>query len=249
MKKTLILSVVLAACFAAMGFCKPLEEPETAPALDFDGAANTTVIDALPFSKTFNDRMRVISAVDGPRNFILRIYRAKKSAWEVFGTAEITGFADRDFVDSDKKAGKCRWVAITPVDGGDFIYEPAPDGTDLFITVLPKKELIDSASKARATIFENSAIKGVFKDDITVVNKSSTIMANFSVFAFNDQNEPWKKMGDFQLKSAKNNEKTVYSPYKEDITNYKYYAIVSDGNFQYSAAKVKKNLVITATDK
>ena len=246
MKKTIILSMALALCFATAGFSKTVE-PETAPAPFFEGAENATVLDVVEVKK-FDDRVRVINAGSDAKNFKIHIYRAKTDSWEFFGLAETKCFGDTDFVDSDKKAKKCRWVAITPIGGGDFKYQIRGDGTDLFITVLPKKELIDSALKAKAKVFEVASLDGgKFKDDVEVHNKSSNTKAAFSVFAFDNSSDAWTKIGDAEL-DGKGKEKTIYAPYTYSVANFKFFAIVAkDGKeYNYSAVVAKKNLVITA---
>ena len=248
MKKTLVLAATLAIFFAASGFCKKAPEPETAPSPNFDGSEGATVLDVSSLKK-FNDRVRVISAIDDKKNFKINIYRAKTNSWEFFGMARTKGFGDTDFVDSEKKAKKCRWVAITPIGGGDYKYMISSSGTDLFITALPKKDLIDASAKAKAKVFEVAKLDGgAFKDDVEVNNTTSDPAASFAVFAFNEPNEAWTKIGDADFQNVSGSNKIIYAPYEFSVSKFKFFAIVSnDGkSYNYSAVIVKKNLVITA---
>ena len=138
-KKLIVCFAALAVCFMSAAFAKSNSEPESAPATNFEGAAeNTSVLD-LSAIKGFDERIRIVSAFDGMDEFLVHICRSKRKGWQYFGTAHTDSSGDKDFVDSNHDAKKCRWVAITPLSGKTYKYILKVADSDLYITVFPKK--------------------------------------------------------------------------------------------------------------
>ena len=250
MKKTLILATALALLSAATVFAKSNPEPETAPAIE--NAEKTVVIDASSVMKKFSDNVRLISGIDGNHTFIVRYYNAKKEQWNLLGSARLLRFADTAFVDSDSDMGKRRWIALTADIAKDCVYTVGASHNDLYIYIHPKDDGVSQEIKNSAEIFDATAISGNFSDNVIVRNKTLNAAEFFTVYAFNDKNEYWSKVGyaDFSLTyNRESGEVNIDAPY-EKVAEFKYFAIVpkSGKKYIYKAKKGSNDLIIVASE-
>lgn len=248
MKKLTIISAALALGFVSSAFCAKITGSETVPAASFNGAEKTVFLDTSALSKRFDGNVRFISGIDEEQGFVVRYYDAAKKDWVVFGSANLTSFADTSFVKSRGHLGKRRWVAVTPESANQYKYTIDAFHNDLYIYVFPTKAVVDPAVKAKATIIDPSKHAGKFDDNVTIVNNTQTFNEKFTVYGFDDKDGDWSKIGSVKFEALKE-ERTVNTPY-DDVSIFKWFAIVPTigKNYTYTTSASHHDLVITVKE-
>lgn len=248
MKKLTIASAALILGFISSGFCAKVTEPETAPAMSFEGAEKSSVIDTAALKGKFSQNVRFISGVDGENAFTVHYFDTKKNDWIPFGGASTTGFADTSFIKSRGHIGVRRWIAVTPEKSGSYKYTTNAFHNDLYIYVFPAKSTVDAATKAKATIIDPSKLVGKFNDNVAVVNNTKTFSESFTVYGFDDKDGEWSKIGSVKFESLKD-DKVINTPY-EKVSIFKYFAIVpsSGKTYTYTTSAANHDLIINAQE-
>lgn len=248
MKKLTIASAALVLGIISSGFCAKNAEPETAPAMSFEGAEKSAILDTSTLTKRFDGNVRLISGIEEGQNFIVRYFDMAKKDWVVFGSASLTSFADTAFVKSRNSFGKRRWVAVTPEKQGPYKYEIAAIHNDLYIYAFPAKFEVDAATKEKAAIIDPSKLAGKYRDNIVIVNETQTFSESFTVYGFENKDGVWSKIGKVKFEALKE-DRIVKTPY-DDILAFKYFAVVptSGKSYAYSTSAASHDLVITAKE-
>ena len=248
MKKLTIASAALILGIISSGFCAKNAEPETAPAMSFNGAENSVVLDTSTLKGKFSQNVRFISGLDGENSFVVRYFDAGKKDWIVFGGATTKSFADTAFINSRGHIGNRRWIAVTPEKAGSYKYEIAPVHNDLYIYVFPAKSPVDAATKAKAAIIDPSKYVGKFNDNVAIVNNTKTFNEAFTVYGFNDKDGDWSKIGSVRFEALKE-ERVVKTPY-DKVSIFKGFAVVpaSGKTYTYKTSTASHDLIITAQE-
>lgn len=248
MKKLTIASAVLVLGIVSSGFCAKITEPETAPAMSFEGAEKSAVIDAAALKGKFSDNVRFICGLDEENSFEVHYFNAKKNEWTDFGGASVKGFADTSFVKSRGSIGVHRWIAVTPKNAGAYKYTINAFHNDLYIYVFPAKSSVDAATKAKAAIIDPSNLAGKFNDNVAIVNNTKTFSESFTVYGFEDKDGEWSKIGSVTFESLKD-DKVINTPY-EKVSIFKYFAIVplSGKTYTYTTSAANHDLIINAQE-
>lgn len=248
MKKLTIASAALILGIISSGFCAKNAEPETAPAMSFNGAENSVVLDTSTLKGKFSQNVRFISGLDGENSFVVRYFDAGKKDWIVFGGATTTSFADTAFVKSHQNIGVRRWIAVTPENASSYKYTTNAFHNDLYIYVFPAKFAVDAATKAKATIIDPSKYVGKFRDNIVIVNNTKTFNEAFTVYGFDDKDGEWSKIGSIRFESLKDDE-DIKTPY-DKVSIFKGFAIVplSGKTYTYTTSAANHDLIINAQE-
>lgn len=247
MKKIFVAVAALALVFAST-ICAQSKEPETAPKMAFEGSEKSFVIDAVSLNKKFKDNVRLISALEGEHDFLIRFFDVRKNDWVLLGSAKLLKFGDTSFVDSNRSIGNRRWIAVTPGQKEDCVFTINAFHNDLYIYIFPKNPKIDESIKAKATILDSADFSGKFKDNISIVNNTLSPTEEYTVYGFNEGKE-WSKIGVASFTSV-NAENVINTPY-EKVSIFRFFAVVpkSGNKYSYSLSVGHNDLIVTANGK
>ena len=114
----------------------------------------------------------------------------------------------------------------------------------MYINIIPIDNSIDERRKTFSFIIDTSKIEGIFKDNVKFVNFSDDENISFWVYAFNNEDDEWQKIGFAHLKDFKDTD-TVDTPVKK-LSSFRYFAIysVNNKNYIYDVEKTRKDLYI-----
>ena len=235
MKKSLFVVLTVLALSAGSLFAQEI------PAFD---KSDSVVIDVSALKRKFKDNVRLVNLTE-EENISFSVYyyeqKAKKADWQLYGRAQLKGYTDTAFVDS-KKEGKIRnvkYFAVVSENGIGFKCSVEARNHDLYIFINPADASADEARKASASIIDVKDVEGKFKDRIRFENLSDDSDITFWVYAFNQESEPWQKVGRAHLKE-KSDTDLVDTPL-DKISGYRYFAVASENGKEYSFSVSKKH--------
>jgi hypothetical protein len=132
MKKTIMILVFIGILMS----CKSLNYPQ--PAFE---KANSFVIDSFSERGSLEDRIRIYNQTTKTGiSFTVYVHDPKKNEWKVYGTGNLKGKGDADFVSSDLSGDleDYRYFAIVALDGKNYAYSFYKKSNDLHITITDK---------------------------------------------------------------------------------------------------------------
>lgn len=235
MKKSLFVVLTVLALSAASLFAQEI------PAFD---KSDSVVIDVSALKGKFKDSVRLINLTE-EENISFSVYyyeqKAKKADWQLYGRAQLKGYTDTAFVDSKKegKIRKVKYFAVVSENGIGFKCSIEARNHDLYIFINPADASADEARKASASIIDAKDVEGKFKDRIRFENLSDDSDITFWVYAFNEESEPWQKVGRAHLKEKFDTD-LVDTPL-DKISGYRYFAVASENGKEYSFSVSKKH--------
>ena len=212
------------------------------PFCDISGA---NVLDAGSLKKKYSDKIKLLnmSEEEGIR---FSVYYFSQNKWNFLGREELDYYYDSESIDTtlEGKIGEFRYFAIVSDSGKEFKYSLDVRHNDLYINIIPIDNSIDERRKTFSFIIDTSKIEGIFKDNVKFVNFSDDENISFWVYAFNNEDDEWQKIGFAHLKDFKDTD-TVDTPVKK-LSSFRYFAIysVNNKNYIYDVEKTRKDLYI-----
>ena len=174
------------------------------------------------------------------------VYYFSQNKWNFLGREELDYYYDSESIDTtlEGKIGEFRYFAIVSDSGKEFKYSLDVRHNDLYINIIPIDNSIDERRKTFSFIIDTSKIEGIFKDNVKFVNFSDDENISFWVYAFNNEDDEWQKIGFAHLKDFKDTD-TVDTPVKK-LSSFRYFAIysVNNKNYIYDVEKTRKDLYI-----
>ncbi|MDY4211276.1 MAG: hypothetical protein SOX64_07630 [Treponema sp.] len=235
MKKSLFVVLTALALSAGSLFAQEI------PAFD---KPDSVVLDVSALKRKFKDSVRLMNLTE-EENISFSVYyyeqKGKKADWQLYGSAQLKGYSDTASVDS-KQEGKIRnvkYFAVVSEKGIGFKCSVAARNHDLHISVSPVDGSADEARKAHAFIIDAKEVEGKFKDRIRFENLSDDSDITFWVYAFNEESEPWQKVGRAHLKE-KSDTDLLDTPL-DNVSGYRYFAVASENGKEYSFSVSKKH--------
>jgi len=135
MKKlsVVIMMLILVCIFSS---CKSLDYAQP----DFE-KPNSFVIDSFSERGSLEDRVRIYNKTTKTGiSFTVYVHDPKDNVWKVYGTGNLKGPGDADFVSSDLSGDldDYRYFAIQALDGNNYAYSFYKKSNDLHITITDK---------------------------------------------------------------------------------------------------------------
>lgn len=235
MKKSLFVVLTALALSAGSLFAQEI------PAFD---KPDSVVLDVSSLKGKFKDSVRLINLTE-EKNIGFSVYyyeqKGKNAGWQLYGHAQLKGYSDTAFVDSKKegKIRKVKYFAVVSEKGIGFKCSVEARNHDLYIFINPSDDSADEARKTQAFVIDAKEVEGKFKDRIRFENLSDDSDITFWVYAFNEESEPWQKVGRAHLKEKYDTD--LLDTPLDNVSGYRYFAVASENGKEYSFSVSKRH--------
>lgn len=188
-----------------------------------------------------------MTSVDG-LTFDVYFYTQKQDTWVLYGMALTKEYYNIQKVESPYEdiIGSFRYFAIVATCEGDFRYDVKKVHHDIYVYVYPKEDFtLSQKERDNATILDVAQIAGSFTGDIKFINSTKGAYHSFWVYAFNDEDEPWQRVGLVTL--GKPGKKTLMRTPIQNISDYEYIVLSNRENksFVFDALIKHGSLIIS----
>lgn len=211
----------------------------------FTDAENAYVFDAKKLEEDFGDGCRIVNlSFEENLSFDVYVMKSNKKKWLLAGSGTVNGIMDTCDLKSeyDGDFDDYRYFALVPKDKREykvqFTYDSAFFGVSREVCVF----LVDvynadfpAAIKKNSTIIDVESIKGKFKDNIKLINKSDDSNMDFLIFGFDVKDaEKWETVGKSYLKEYGDTD-NIDTPINDSSNSkkYKFYAIYAKNSKKY----------------
>lgn len=220
----------------------------------FTESDNAYVFDAKKLDDDYEDNCKVINlSFEENLSFDVYVMKSNKKQWLLAGTATVNGILDACVLESkyDGDYDDYRYFALVPKDNRKYDVTFTCDSIFLyaffkeacvFLVDIPGATTPDKYKK-NATIIDSKSIKGKFKDNIKLINKSSDSNIDFLIFGFDEEGaEKWNAVGKSDLKEYDDSD-TMDAPLNnsDDKKIYNYYAIYATNGKKYDVSATKSH--------
>ena len=211
----------------------------------FTEADNAYVFDAKKLKEDYGDNCKIVNLSFGENlKFDVYVMKSNKKQWLLAGSATLNGCMDSVAVESeyDGKWDNYRYFALVPKDDNKYIVDFTYDS--IFLYAFSREACVftvdiegDTPEKVRnnSTIIDVNAVKGKFKDNIKLINKSSDSNMDFLIFGFDDPNATkWNTVGKSDLKGYDDSD-NIDTPINDSSNSkkYAYYAVYALNGKKY----------------
>lgn len=248
--KKLLMSLLISA-FTLCAF------PEKTPVFDGPDAEKATVLDSrYAKSGRYDDFIRVINLSDDDNiSFKIYVYSKKKKTWKEAGVAKVKGFSDIKTMETpmDHSLEKYTYFAIVPQNNNKYVYKPEKKTVDIYIKrdfylqilVKSAEPSKDTSYKNKAFVIDAKSVPGSFKENIRFESQTKDEDISFTVYGFNDKEQPWTKVGIAELAAFEDSD-TVEKPYEDELNKFSFFGIVSNNGkaYTYEVNKNRKDICI-----
>lgn len=248
MKK--IVTILLTVLISVVAFAQSLPE--------FTEAENAYVFDAKKFKEDFGDGCKIVNlSYENNLTFDVYIMKSNKKSWILAGTGTVNGLLDACLLESeyDGKFDNYRYFAIVPKEEKNYQITFTWDNTFMYafnrevcVFLVDVESETPEQYKNNSTIIEVSSVKGKFKDNIKLVNKSSDSNMEFLIFGFDEPDaEKWYAVGKSELKGFDDTD-FIETPLNDSSNSqkYAYYAVYAKNGKKYDVnpSKAHNDLII-----
>lgn len=235
--------LMMCAVFALASLFAFAEVPE----FDVEGAGNAFVVDAKSIKGGHSDYIQIINFTDDVDAVFSLYGYGKDKEWVFLGDSTPQAYGDSENLDSEYNGefGKFNAFAIVPKNGGDYDFSYSKFIINMYFVrhycssfkVLPKTAFPGE----NAAVVENASVKGSFKDNVKVENKTGS-QISIKVYGSNDK-ENWSLVAGG---TAKNDSTRLEQVDEKTTSKYAYYAAESlDGKkYDFSFEKNHNDLYI-----
>lgn len=248
MKK--IVTVLFSVLISVAAFAQNLPE--------FTEADNAYVFDAKQLKEDFGDACKIVNlSFEDNLSFDVYVMKSNKKKWLFAGSGTVNGILDSCAVESeyDGDWDDYRYFAIVPKQ--DRAYKITFTWDNTFMYAFSREVcvfLVDVEAdtpdeyKNNSTIIDVNSVKGKFKDNIKLVNKSSDTYMDFLIFGFDDPNAvKWNAVGKSELKDFDDTD-FIETPINDSSNSkkYAYYAVYATNGKKYDVnpSKAHNDLII-----
>ena len=224
----------------------------------FTESENAYVFDAKTLKEDFGDACKVVNLTfDEKLAFDVYLMKSNKKKWLFAGDAIVNGILDSCVLESeyDGDYDDYRYFALVPKD--DRKYNVTFTWDNVFMYAFSKESCVflvdndaDTPENVRnnSTVIDVNSVKGKFKDNIKLINKSSDSNMDFIIFGFDDPNATkWNAVGKSDLKEF-NDSDTVDTIINDssNMKKYAYYAVYALNGKKYDVnpSKAHNDLII-----
>lgn len=221
---------------------------EDFPIFEIDGGY---LFDASKVPGKVRDEIKFINmtSVDN-LHFDIYFYDPKQETWIMYGRGYVKEYFDSDTVASPYEdfVGQFKYYAIVSGDGLLYRYDIQKKNHDLYIYVHPLEDftLSDEEKAQSATVFAPALPNEKSFEKIKFLNLTTESFLSFWVYAFNEESDPWQRIGIAILKKPGESKK-LSSPLGKNVGGYSHFVIYNrEGHqYEYTCARKKKELIIT----
>ncbi len=248
MKK--LITLVVAAVISVTAFAQNL------PA--FTEAENAYVFDAKKLDEDFGDGCKIVNlSFEENLSFDVYVMKSNKKKWILAGSGTVSGVMDDCEIEQqmDGDFDDYRYFALVPKTKKDYQIQFTYDS--VFMYAFSKEVcvfLIDVADsevpakiKSNSTIIDVDSVKGKFKDNIKLVNKSSDSNMDFLIFGYDEEGAKWNVVGKSHLKEFDDID-SIDTPINDSSNSkkYKFYAVYAKNGKKYDVnpSKARNDLII-----
>lgn len=247
MKK--FITILAAAFIAVAAFAQDL------PA--FTEADNAYVFDAKLLKKPYGDYCKLVNmSFEKGLSFDVYLMKSNKKEWVCAGGATLNEVLETVTLDSDYNGdySKYRYFALVPKDGRKYNVEFVWDMIDMYVVKHQFSAFLISIDgetpesiRNNSVVIDVNSIKGKFKDNVKVQNKSSDANIDVVILGFNEEGDSnWEIAGKVKIDELDESESMETPLHEVDAKKYNYYAVYFPNGKKYNvtATKARNDLVI-----
>lgn len=248
MKKLIV--VLFTALISAALFAQNLPE--------FTEADNAFVFDGKQLKEDHGDNCKVVNlSFEKNLKFDIYVMKSNKKKWILAGSAGVSDILDTCVVESeiDGDWDDYRYYAIVPKDNRKYIINLTYD--NIFMYAFSKEVTVFTVDvegdtpekiKSNSTIIDVNSVKGKFKDNIKLINKSDDSNMDFLIFGFDTPDaKKWDTVGKSDLKEYGDSD-SIETPVNDssNTKKYAYYAVYALNGKKYDVnpSKSHNDLII-----
>ena len=224
----------------------------------FTESENAYVFDAKTLKEDFGDACKIVNLTfEKDLTFDVYLMKSNKKKWLHAGEATVSGILDSCVLESeyDGDYDDYRYFALVPKD--DRKYNVTFTYDNVFMYAFSKESCVflvdmdvDTPSDVRSnsTIIDVNSVKGKFKDNIKLINKSSDSNMDFYIFGFDSPDATkWNAVGKGDLKGFDDSDSidTIVND-SSNMKKYAYYAVYAANGKKYDVnpSKAHNDLII-----
>ena len=243
MKK--IVTLLFTVLITAAAFAQNLPE--------FTEADNAYVFDAKKLKEDFGDGCKIVNlSYENNLTFDVYVMKSNKKSWSLAGTGTVNGVLDACLLESeyDGKFDNFRYFAIVPKTEKDYQITFTWDNTFMYafnrevcVFLVDIEAETPAQYKNNSTIIDVNSVKGKFKDNIKLVNKSSDSNMEFLIFGFDEPDAAkWNPVGKSELKGFDDSD-FIETPLNDSSNSkkYAYYAVYAKNGKKYDVNPSKQH--------
>ena len=248
MKKLIV--VFFTVLISAAAFAQNLPE--------FTEADNAYVFDGKQLKEDHGDNCKVVNlSFEKNLKFDIYVMKSNKKQWLYAGSAGLNGILDTCVVESeyDGDWDDYRYYALVPKDNRKYNVTLTYD--NIFMYAFSKEVTVflvdvdgDTPDKIKnnSTIIDVNSVKGKFKDNIKLVNKSDDSNMDFLIFGFDAADaKKWDTVGKSDLKEYGDSD-SIDTPVNDssNTKKYAYYAVyaLNGKKYKVNPSKARNDLII-----
>ena len=235
MKK--IVTLLFTVLISAAAFAQKLPQ--------FTESDNAYVFDAKQLKEDFGDGCKIVNlSFEENLSFDVYVMKSNKKQWLFAGRGTVNGVLDSCFLDSEFNGDfdDYRYFAIVPKEKKDYKITFTWDNTFMYafnkevcVFLVDIEADTPAKYKENSTIIDVNGVKGKFKDNIKLINKSSDSNIDFLIFGFDDPDAAkWNAVGKSDLK-GRDDEDFIDSVLNDSSNSkkYAYYAVYALNGKKY----------------
>ena len=225
----------------------------------FTEAENAYVFDAKKLDEDYGDGCKIVNLTfEENLSFDVYVMKSNKKKWFLAGSGTVNGILDSCSIEEQMEGDfdDYRYFALVPKVKKDYKIEFTYDNTFMYAF---KKEIsvflvdidgseVPSKIKNNSTIIDVDSVKGKFKDNIKLINKSSDSNMDFLIFGYDNEGDTkWNAVGSSHLKEFDDSD-SIDTPINssENSKKYKFYAVYAKNGKKYDVnpSKTHNDLII-----
>lgn len=218
----------------------------------FTEAEKAYVFDAKQLKEDYDDYCKIVNlSTENNLSFDVYVMKSNKKEWLFAGSATVNGVLDSVTLESEYEGHyeRYRYFAIVPKDGRDYKVRFTWDEIDMYVVehhycaflVNPVAD-VPANVRDNSTIIDVNSIKGKFKDNIKLINKSKDSNMDFVIFGFNNADDTvWEAVGKSHLKEADDTDFIETPLHDQDADLFNFYAVYCTSGKKYDVNATKSH--------